>query len=198
MDLFGENFVMKLDEGRDKNYSFMGVLLSFIFLATLSVFTYSKSLAWQEKQDVDVMGAIVENAFDYSDKFSAEEGLFIAAAITEYDNNTEVLEEAKYGELIIKHFDWGHTDGIKSVPKPLSYHWCSDKELGITRSDNTQIYPVYESSLSEVLTYRKKFKCIDPQDMVIWGDFNSKKAQQIRIEFEMCVDNPICESKENI
>ena len=47
MDLFGENFVMKLDEGRVKHYSFMGVLLSFIFLATLSVFTYSKSLAWQ-------------------------------------------------------------------------------------------------------------------------------------------------------
>ena len=144
------------------------------------------------------MGAVVENAFDYSDKFSAAEGLFIAAAITEYDSNTEVLEEAKYGELIIKHLDWGHTDEIKSAPKPLSYHWCSDEELGITRGDKTQIYPVYESSLSEVLTYRKKFKCIDPQDMVIWGDFNSKKAQQIRIEFEMCVDDPICESKENI
>ena len=49
-----------------------------------------------------------------------------------------------------------------------------------------------------MLTYRKKFKCIDPQDMVIWGDFNSKQSQQIRIEFEMCVDDPICESKENI
>ena len=112
MDIFGENFVMKLDEDKEKNYSFMGMLLSFIFLATLSVFTYSKSLAWQEKQDVDVMGAIVENAFDYSDKFSAEEGLFIAAAITEYDSNTERLEEAKYGELVIKHLGWGQSDEI--------------------------------------------------------------------------------------
>ena len=59
MDLFGENFVMKLDEGRDKNYSFMGVLLSFIFLITLLIFIFSKSQAWQEKQDVDVMGATI-------------------------------------------------------------------------------------------------------------------------------------------
>ena len=46
MDLFGENFRMKLDEGSEKNYSFMGVLLSLIFLVTLSIFTYSKALAW--------------------------------------------------------------------------------------------------------------------------------------------------------
>ena len=46
MDLFGENFVMKLDEDRTKNYSFMGVLLSLILLVILAIFTYSKALAW--------------------------------------------------------------------------------------------------------------------------------------------------------
>ena len=76
----------------------------------------------------------------------------------------------------------------------MSYHWCSDEELGIAPGDKTQIYPIFESSRDEVLTYRKKFKCIDPEDMVIWGDYDSKKGQQIRIEFEMCVDDPICES----
>ena len=144
------------------------------------------------------MGAVVENAFDYSDKFSASEGLFIAAAITEYNSNTEVLEEAKYGELVIKHLNWGYSDELKSAAKPLSYHWCSDEELGIIPGEKTHVYPIFESSLEEVLTYRKKFKCIDPDDMVIWGDFNSKKSQQIRIEFEMCVGDLICESKENI
>ena len=108
------------------------------------------------------MGAVVENAFDYTDKFSAAQGLFIAAAITEYDSNTKVLEEAKYGELVIKHLGWGESDEIGSTIKRLNYHWCSDEELGITPGDKTNIYPIFESSLAEVLTYRKKFKCIDP------------------------------------
>ena len=96
------------------------------------------------------MGAIVENAFDYSDKFSAEEGLFIAAAITEYDSNTEIVEEERYGELIIEHYGWGYGEGITSGSKAIDYHWCSDEELGFVKGPDTVIFPILESSVGEV------------------------------------------------
>ena len=173
MDLFGENFTMKLDEGRDKYYSFMGALLSFIFLVILTVFIFSKFQAWKEKQDVDVMGATIEDAFHFTDKFSAEDGLFVAAALTGFNSDTEILEDPKYGKLKVIHFGWGNTDGLLSTPEPIENHFCSLEELGITPGEKTKIYPIYKSSQKEVHTYRKKFKCINSQDMVIWGDFNS-------------------------
>ena len=33
--------------------------------------------------------------------------------------------------------------------------------------------------------------------MIIWGDYNSKKAQQISIKFKMC-EGDGCESEDNI
>ena len=144
------------------------------------------------------MGAVIENAFDFTDQFNASHGLFIAAALTLYDSDKEVLEDPKYGKLVIKHYGWGNDDELAAANKTLNYHWCSDEELGLVRSDKTtRMYPVYESSTNELLTYRKKFKCIDPDELVIWGDWNSQKSQQIRVEFQIC-EGDYCESKENI
>ena len=49
-----------------------------------------------------------ENALTFDDKFDSRNGLFIAAAITEYDENPEIIEvPEKYGELIINQHRWG-------------------------------------------------------------------------------------------
>ena len=60
--------------------------------------------------------------------------------------------------------------------------------------------PIFEGSQDEFNTYRKKFKCIDNDSMIIWGDYNSKKAQQISIKFKMCEGGIAngCETKDNI
>lgn len=100
----------------------------------------------------------------------------MAAALTVYDSNTTVVEEPRYGELIIEHYGWGYNDTIGSQSRAINYHWCSDYELGLERDGNNLIYDVRESSMWEVTTYRKKFKCIDPEDLVIWGDYNSAAA----------------------
>lgn len=141
------------------------------------MFTYTKVITIVEKNDVDIMSALMENAIDHSEKFSYEDGFFVAAALTAYDSNTEVVEEERYGELIIEHYGWGYGDGISSGSKQIDYHWCSDEELGLVRGPETIIYPIFESSKAEMETYRKKFKCINKEDMVIWGDYNSAKAQ---------------------
>ena len=60
------------------------------------------------------------------------------------------------------------------------------------------IHQVIDSSLNEVKTNRKKFKCINKADLEIWGDYNSKSAQQIAIKFKMCEGYDYCEKKEDI
>ena len=58
----------------------------------------------------------------------------------------------------------------------LDYDWCTEEELGLIKGPNTRAYPILESSLKELITYRKKFKCIKEKDMVIWGDYSSQKT----------------------
>ena len=42
-------------------------------------------------------------------KFTPAEGFFVAAALTAYDSNTEIIEvPEKYGELVIEHYGWGN------------------------------------------------------------------------------------------
>ena len=50
----------------------MGAALTIILVGLLSMFSMAKLWAWKKKSDVDIMGAIVENAYDYSYKFGAE------------------------------------------------------------------------------------------------------------------------------
>ena len=54
--------------------------------------------------------------------------------------------------------------------------------------------------ISEVITYKNKFKCINNDDLVIWGDYNSAKTQQLAIQFKMCrsTEPGVCESEEDI
>ena len=165
LDIFGTGFQMKLDNGILEQKSYMGSCLTiFCVLATL-MFTYTKVVTLSEKSEVDIMSALFDGAIDYSEKFTAEDGFFIAASLTDYDNNLESIEEPKYGELIIEHYGWGYGDGVKSEARALDYHPCSDEELGFNRTENTLLYPVRESSLGEVKTYRKKFKCVNKQDL---------------------------------
>ena len=46
--------------------------------------------------------------------------------------------------------------------------------------------------------YKNKMKCIKPEDYIVWGDYNSVKAQQINVVFRLCEGHAYCESKEEI
>ena len=153
----------------------------------MSIFLYTKIITWRGKKDVDIMSALVENEFDYTKRFDSSDGFFVAAALTEYDSNTEIIEKKEYGELIIEHYGWGYEgdDGIGSKSTPIDYDYCTDEQLD-SESPDTLIYPVFESSKSEVETFKKKFKCVDKKYLEIWGDYNSAKAQQLAFKFKMC------------
>ena len=151
----------------------MGTFASFILWGIVGIFCYSKVLAWYEYKDVDIMSSTMENYFDFDYRFNSTSGLFVAAAITEFDSNTEIIEKPEMGELIIEHYGWGYENTIGSTSFNLDYHYCTDEELGIEPGPNTIMSPMYEGSLAEFNTYRKKFKCIDNEQLNIWGDYNS-------------------------
>ena len=110
IDEFSQGYHMKIMEDEDQLTSWMGTFATIILLAIMGIFCYSKVLAWYEFKDVDIMSSTMENFFDYEYKFDSTQGLFVAAAITEYDLNTEIIEKPEMGELVIEHYGWGYDD----------------------------------------------------------------------------------------
>ena len=190
---------MKLDGSQKNQTSYFGTCLSIILLMVMILFMYTKIVSLAMKNEVDIMSALDENKIDFNYKFSGEDGFFLAAALTAYDTERNIIEEERYGELVIELYGWGYDGGIGfSKPAPIDYHYCSDEELGFFRGPDTQIFPIFSSQLAEVQLFRNKFKCFKKSSVELWGDFNSARAQQLTVKFKMCEGKSICESKENI
>ena len=91
----------------------MGVCLTILLTLTTLMFFITKVISIYAKHEVDIMDAMMDNALTFEDKFGASNGLFVAAALTEYDDNPEIIEvPEKYGELKIFHYGWGLGEGL--------------------------------------------------------------------------------------
>ena len=89
--------------------SHMGTVLTLILIMIITVFGYTKIKTIEEKNDVDIFSALIEGGIDYNFNFTADDGLFVAAALSSYDHSIlEVEEKLEYGELIIEHYGWGY------------------------------------------------------------------------------------------
>ena len=115
LDEFSEQASLSLKYGESSSYvSYMGAFLSAIIVVTTMIFLYSKAMVLVHASDVTIMMNTLEGAINYDQKFTAEEGFFIAAALTEYNSDTDVTEEERFGELIIEHYGWGYGDKVGS------------------------------------------------------------------------------------
>ena len=90
---------------------------------------------------------------------------------------------------MINSFSWGNNpDGTPFTErKPLKTHNCTREELNLEGDgSNAKLFPIHRSSKSNIDFYWKKFLCVDPEEMRISGDYNSKKARQINIQLQKC------------
>ena len=54
----------------------------------------------------------------------------------------------------------------------IESHACSEEELGLT-GDNSKFMPIQDTSKNFVNVYKKKFQCIDQDDLEIYGNFST-------------------------
>ncbi len=97
---------MKLDHGLEEQKSYMGGCLSILVTIIMLLYTYGRTMALIKKNEVNILGALSEDAIGHTETFTAQNGFFVAAALTEFDSSTESIEDARYGELIIEHYVW--------------------------------------------------------------------------------------------
>ena len=117
--------------------------------------------------------------------FGSEDGFNVAVALTSYDNEREWIIDPSYSELIFQAYSWGHDTehhGFKVERKRLNSHVCSPEELGLTDDrQKAKFYPMSEHGRELVGLYHRKMLCLDAEDLLIYGDWNTRKGRQLNI-----------------
>lgn len=159
--------------------SYMGAAVSIIFILLSATFLYKKLTVLVQNSHIMVTSKLLEDVISQDEKFSNEQGLFVAAALTEYNNESEPIDDPLYGKLSFSRYSWDSRGGsIASSISELKSYPCTDADIGLAPDESADLqYPIYEKIEKEVETWKKKFKCIPKEDLVIWGDYNSNAAQ---------------------
>ena len=113
-------------------------------------------------------------------------------AFTGYDNEEEWILPREIGTLMFQSYEWGPDEngqfGFKF--KNLTTHICTEEELGLNDNkkdpNHGQFFKIHDQSLINVKLYRKKFLCIDKEEMRLYGDYNSLAARTMRIQLMKC------------
>ena len=88
-----------------------------------------------------VTSKVLEDVIPADAKFTGEEGLFVAAALTEYNDKSEPIDDDPYyGKLVFKHAGWDTRDGsISSTDEELKSDYCSDTDLGLVADESADV-----------------------------------------------------------
>ena len=71
---------------------------------------------------------------------------------------------------------WKFDKDFDTEVKTLITHACSEEELGLAPGRDKAYYKIFEESREVVSLWQKKFKCVKPEELEIWGDFDSEEA----------------------
>ena len=122
---------MKVDfEGAGPAYkSYMGATVSIIFIILSVGFLYKKVGVLANSSHMIITSKILEDVVPSDESFNyQDDSFFIAGALTEYDSETESIEDPKYGKLIFNLNGWYATEeGIVSYHEVLDDEICTDE-----------------------------------------------------------------------
>ena len=58
--------------------------------------------------------------------------------------------------------------------------------------------PIHEASRSALEFFSDKFVCVDPDDLIISGDFSSDEGSLVKVALIRCQDEDYCRSEKEI
>ena len=151
------------------------VVVVFYFYLKLDVFI--------NKKDVDIMTSFKEGALDTDFVMTYDAGLNFAVAFTAFDEVREPILDKSIGEIVFKAWEWGEDSEGQFFTRrnTIASRMCTASELGLEGREQSKFFVFNQDRYNEVNYYQQKFRCIDEDDIRMYGDFNSQKARLLNV-----------------
>ena len=185
---------MKLDDGMDSVPTYAGSISTLLYMVLFISYAALKCEVLYSRNDTDIMTTVLEEHYDASYEFDAEQGLNIAVAFTGWSDSEKSdgpIEES-YGKLEFMALEWGIDADGKAWKRRtvVPSHECTDEELGLqgsSPSSASNFFRITKSSLKTVTTFKHKMRCIKQKEMRIRGSYDSEEGRLINVQLQKCV-----------
>ena len=173
-----------------------GAIFTIILITIMLIYTGYRVNVLAQKTEYHVEREEYEFHYSKGNQFGQDDGFAVAASITSFGSQAEVVEDERYGtiEFYLKHwdgadiFDW----------RKLKSRRCTKGDFLVT--NDYGLNPLHDK-MKKFQPLQEKMKCID-EPYQIWGDYNSDQGQNLMVVFERCEqekeEERDCESEEDI
>ena len=190
-DSYGLIYQTRIRQDSLKLRSLRGSLCTIFLWVILIAYSYRKAKIFYNRERDDTTQHLSEYEINEREVFSIKNGFNIAVALTTYDSSTEMELDPSYGQLRFRKSTWGVRDDgtIYWDRVVVPTHVCSRIELGLDQSaaqGEAKFMPIVERERNYLVTFQRKFLCLDDKDLSIYGDFTSAYASQLTIDLVKC------------
>lgn len=193
---------MNLDKDSTELTSWLGSFFTFLIFAVISAYIYYKVGVLLNKQDIDILETSNFLALTDDDQINFDKGLNIAVAlITDDSDKEELFNDPTIGEIVFNHYKWGKTPDGKHISGRyrIESHPCTREELGLDGDGtNAKFLPINANFRNAVDAQHKKLLCLNREDLMMYGNFQTEKAQLLNVQFVKCHDRTDCKSDKEI
>ena len=164
LDWFEDEFVFRLPDGKKSKKSWEGFVITMLAISVVIIYAGMQFIRLMQFGEPSIMVHERVSYFDDDFEFSADKGFMIAYALTAYDDNTESIEDPRYGQLKGYFRTWGLDDKRETTFTPLPFDFCSKEQLGLSQTslnspvvqreqDYTLFFKTHDKSINDIWFY---------------------------------------------
>lgn len=133
---------------------------------------------------------VYEDEYSSNEPFNSREiGFHIAAAISDYSDSKEIIEDPTYGEVVFMRKNWDTKESPSINWPTLKYRQCNENDFnwgdGRPSDESSKFYPLTDQALVDVPIFGHLFKCLD-EDVEMFGNFDAAAASNLVVGFMLC------------
>ena len=198
LDIFFQDIEIYFEHGKPKLQTHCGVLMGFIMVLIIVLYGFAKADTMVNYLDNTIQEPSTKNHFDFDYVYNSKDGFRVAFGLTAYDSSSDPRElDESFGTLAAYLKIWGEKDAAgQTLPtyfKRLETRPCNKNDINLDNDENQDKYLFYSPSAEfakDLNRFYPKLECLVNDDAELQGDYNSEKASQLVIRFEVCIDAP--------
>ena len=105
---------MQLEDSEPKLRTELGGMCTLLYVTLVLIYACAEFESLINRGDVEMRTVVIDAHLNDDFIFDHERGLNVAAALTAYDNEQEMILDQSYGQIVFELYSWGGRGEIES------------------------------------------------------------------------------------